>query len=176
MEKKRTLCRGRLFPLSMKSVETLESGRVCFLTALGLILIALTLVQCIEPEVPAGRRLREIVVDDFPEGSLFIGATDGSDSFTPGTTNDSLVMDFAEIDDVSLWTNEAGHFARQHYAFKVDETEFDAIFGRVQAEGLKYGSGPGPDRLYDMQVEERRGGHRVYFDELNGHSIEIFTA
>jgi hypothetical protein len=96
--------------------------------------------------------------------------------FAPVKISDSLVMDFAEIDDVSLWAKEAGHFARQHYAFKVEESEFEAIFGRVKEEGLQYGSGPGPDRLYDMQVEERRGGRRVYFDELNGHSIEIFTA
>jgi len=96
--------------------------------------------------------------------------------FAPVKINDSLVLDFAEIDDVSLWEGEQGHFARQHYAFKVSEDEFGAIFGRVKDEGLRFGSGPGPDKLYDMQVDERRGGHRVYFDEMNGHSIEIFTA
>lgn len=96
--------------------------------------------------------------------------------FAPVKINDSLVLDFAEIDDVSLWADEQGHFARQHYAFKVSDSEFEAIFGRVKAECLKYGSGPGLDHLYDMQVDQRRGGSRVYFDELNGHSIEIFTA
>jgi catechol 2,3-dioxygenase-like lactoylglutathione lyase family enzyme len=90
--------------------------------------------------------------------------------------DDGLVFDFAEADDVSLWEPENGHFARQHYAFKVSDGEFEAIFGRVKAEGLRYGSGPGPEHLYDMQVDHRRGGQRVYFDELNGHSIEIFTA
>lgn len=95
--------------------------------------------------------------------------------FAPVKVNDSLVLDFAEIDDVSLWEGENGHFARQHYAFKVNETEFEAIFGRVKGEGLKYGSGPGPAKLYDMQTDERGGRKRVYFDELNGHSIEIFT-
>jgi catechol 2,3-dioxygenase-like lactoylglutathione lyase family enzyme len=96
--------------------------------------------------------------------------------FAPVKINDALVLDFAEIDDVSLWADENGHFARQHYAFKVNEDEFGAIFDRVKAEGLRYGSGPGPDNLYDMKIDQRRGGHRVYFDELNGHSIEIFTA
>jgi catechol 2,3-dioxygenase-like lactoylglutathione lyase family enzyme len=96
--------------------------------------------------------------------------------FAPVKINESLVLDFAEIDDVSLWAEENGHFARQHYAFKVSDDEFEAVFGRVKAEGLRYGSGPGPDKLYDMQVDHRRGGSRVYFDELNGHSIEIFTA
>ena len=96
--------------------------------------------------------------------------------FAPVKIHDGLMFDYAESDDVSLWDGEDGHFARQHYAFKVDDGEFDAIFGRVQAEGLRYGSGPGPEHLYDMEVDHRRGGKRVYFDELNGHSIEIFTA
>ncbi|HLF79357.1 MAG TPA: VOC family protein [Dehalococcoidia bacterium] len=95
--------------------------------------------------------------------------------FAPVRINDSLALDFADIDDVDLWSAENGHFARQHYAFKVSEQEFDAIFGRVQREGLRYGSAPGPE-LYNMKVSTSRGGRRVYFDELNGHSIEIFTA
>ena len=95
--------------------------------------------------------------------------------FAPVKINEALMFDYAEADDVSLWDGEDGHFARQHYAFKVSDGEFDAIFERVKAEGLRYGSAPGPD-LYNMQVDSRRGGKRVYFDELNGHSIEIFTA
>jgi catechol 2,3-dioxygenase-like lactoylglutathione lyase family enzyme len=95
--------------------------------------------------------------------------------FAPVKITDGLVLDFAEIDDVDLWSKEDGHFARQHYAFKVSEAEFDEIFGRIQAEGLRYGSGPGP-KLYDMQLNHNRGGRGVYFDELNGHSIELMTA
>jgi hypothetical protein len=94
--------------------------------------------------------------------------------FAPVRINDSLVMDFADSDDVDLWKDENGHFARQHYAFKVTEAEFDAIFGRILASGMKYGSAPGP-KLYDMQINHNRGGRGVYFDELNGHSIELLT-
>jgi hypothetical protein len=95
--------------------------------------------------------------------------------FAPVKINDATMLDFAEIDDVTLWEKDEGHFLREHYAFKVSPDEFEAIFGRVQDEGLRWGSGPGPEHLYDMQVSERNGGRRVYFDELNGHSIEIFT-
>jgi hypothetical protein len=95
--------------------------------------------------------------------------------FAPVKINDSLVLDFADVTDVSLWSEENGHYARQHYAFKVSEEEFDSIFGRVKAEGLRYGSGPGP-KLYDMEINNHRGGRGVYFDELNGHSIELLTA
>jgi len=39
---------------------------------------------------------------------------------------------------------------------------------------MRYGSAPGP-KLYDMQINHNRGGRGVYFDELNGHSIELLT-
>jgi len=94
--------------------------------------------------------------------------------FAPVRINDSLVMDFADSDDVDLWKDENGHFARQHYAFKVSDEEFDAVYGRILASGMKYGSAPGP-KLYDMQINHNRGGRGVYFDELNGHSIELLT-
>jgi catechol 2,3-dioxygenase-like lactoylglutathione lyase family enzyme len=96
--------------------------------------------------------------------------------FAPVKINDSLTLDFADINDVDLWKNEQGHFGRQHYAFEVSDEEFDTIFGRIKAKGLRYGSAPGP-RLYDMQINEGRAssGRAVYFDELNGHSIELMT-
>ena len=95
--------------------------------------------------------------------------------FAPVRISGNFVMDFADADDVSLWEPEHGHFARQHYAFKVSEAEFDEIFGRIEAEGLTYGSAPGPDRLYDNQINHNRGGRGVYFDDLNRHSIELLT-
>jgi catechol 2,3-dioxygenase-like lactoylglutathione lyase family enzyme len=96
--------------------------------------------------------------------------------FAPVRINDSLVLDFADVNDVDLWKPDQGHIVRQHYAFEVSDDEFDAIFGRIKAKGLRYGSGPGP-RLYDMQINQGRasGGRAVYFDELNGHSIELLT-
>jgi len=93
MGKKRTHWNNRPFLFSLNSTKTLGYRRKQFLPALLLFMVAIMLVQCIEPEEPTGRRLREIVVDDYPADSIYIGATDGSDSFTSGTTNDSLVMD-----------------------------------------------------------------------------------
>jgi catechol 2,3-dioxygenase-like lactoylglutathione lyase family enzyme len=96
--------------------------------------------------------------------------------FAPVKIDDSLVLDFADVNDVDLWKPAEGRYMREHYAFEVSDAEFDAIFARIKAKGLRYGSGPGP-RLYDMQVNTSRshGGRAVYFDELNGHSIEILT-
>ena len=50
---------------------------------------------------------------------------------------------------------------RSHYAFKVREAEFDAIFGRMKADGVIHGSGPRSPE--DMQINHRRGGGGVYF-------------
>ena len=67
---------------------------------------------------------------------------------------------------------EEDHVGPHHYAFKVSDGEFDAIFGRLQAEGIPYGSGP--YRLEDMQINHRNGG-RVYFRDPDGHILEILT-
>jgi catechol 2,3-dioxygenase-like lactoylglutathione lyase family enzyme len=50
-----------------------------------------------------------------------------------------------------------------HYAFHVSEAEFEAIFGRVQAKGLPYGSGP--FNHTDGQLYTRRGGRGFYFED-----------
>jgi catechol 2,3-dioxygenase-like lactoylglutathione lyase family enzyme len=61
----------------------------------------------------------------------------------------------------------------QHYAFLVEEQDFDEIFGRIQERGLQYWSdhshqGPGKINHHDG----RRG---VYFDDPDGHALEIIT-
>jgi len=60
-----------------------------------------------------------------------------------------------------------------HYAFKVIEEEFDAIFGRIKAEGLPYGSEP--HSRADMKINHRSGGRGVYFCDRNAHILELLT-
>ena len=62
-----------------------------------------------------------------------------------------------------------------HYAFKVSETEFDAIWGRVKAAGITWGSGPFRQNVRDGQIAERRGGRGLYFEDPNGHVLEMLT-
>ena len=64
-------------------------------------------------------------------------------------------------------------FERQHYAFKVSETEFDEIFGRVKDRGLPYGSGPFTPE--NGEINRWNGGRGVYFRDLNGHLLELLT-
>jgi catechol 2,3-dioxygenase-like lactoylglutathione lyase family enzyme len=85
------------------------------------------------------------------------------DYFAPVRINNSLTIDFAHSTRIDV----------HHYAFKVSEEDFDAIFGRIQAEGIPYGSGP--SSLEDMNINHRGGGRGVYFRDLNGHILELLT-
>jgi len=83
--------------------------------------------------------------------------------FAPVAVNDTLTFDFADADT----------FEPHHYAFHVADAEFDAIFGRVVAEGIPYGSGPFSSE--DGQLNDRNGGRGVYFRDPNGHLLELLT-
>jgi catechol 2,3-dioxygenase-like lactoylglutathione lyase family enzyme len=63
--------------------------------------------------------------------------------------------------------------ASQHYAFLVGETEFDEIFGRIKDRGLDYWAGPG--HADPGRINTRDGGRGVYFDDPDGHALEILT-
>ena len=83
--------------------------------------------------------------------------------FAPVRLNESLTMDFDNRDE----------FESHHYAFKVSEEAFDEIFARVKAEGLAYGSDPYTQD--NMEINHRQGGRGFYFQDPNGHSLELLT-
>jgi catechol 2,3-dioxygenase-like lactoylglutathione lyase family enzyme len=77
--------------------------------------------------------------------------------------NDSLTLDFAQREG----------FDSHHYCFHVSDAEFDQIFARVQAAGIKYRSSPrGPD---DMSLNTRMGGRNFYWTDVDGHNWEVLT-
>lgn len=61
----------------------------------------------------------------------------------------------------------------QHYAFLIDEEDFDAIFERIRARGLDYWADPYKRR--PGEINRNDGGRGVYFDDPNGHLLEILT-
>jgi len=81
----------------------------------------------------------------------------------PVRENESHTMDFG---------NRA-RFESHQYAFKVSEEDFNAIFGRVEAEGIPCGSGS--YSLEDRKVNHRGGGRGVYFRDPNGHVLFAFV-
>jgi catechol 2,3-dioxygenase-like lactoylglutathione lyase family enzyme len=75
---------------------------------------------------------------------------------------------------VSLDYLEAtGDITPQHYAFLVGEEEFDAAFARIQAQSLQYWADPG--RTRPGVINHNDGGRGLYFEDPDGHLLEIIT-
>ncbi len=83
--------------------------------------------------------------------------------FAPVRVNDALTLDFADAED----------FDSHHYAFHVDDAEFDAILARIRAAGIAYGSEPW--NLENGKLNAWNGGRGVYFRDLDGHILELLT-
>lgn len=92
--------------------------------------------------------------------------TPGDGYFAQVRINDALTLDFSDDPDVG------GGFGH-HYAFHVSDAEFDAIFRRVKARGVAYGSGPGSHT--NGRINHRRGGRGFYFEDPSGHLLEVMT-
>ena len=95
---------------------------------------------------------------------LGLTVTPRSGYFAQVRVNESLTFDFA---------NESDPFQSLHYAFQVSDTEFDAIFDRVKTKGIPYGSEP--NRHTNGRINTRRGGRGFYFEDPNGHLLEVMT-
>jgi catechol 2,3-dioxygenase-like lactoylglutathione lyase family enzyme len=75
--------------------------------------------------------------------------------------------------DVSLDFLEEVPVRPQHYAFLVEDEEFDQIHGRIVERGIAYWADPG--RRLAEQVNTRDGGRGLYWLDPDGHVLEILT-
>ena len=83
--------------------------------------------------------------------------------FIPVRTTNGVTLDFVDSTDVRT----------QHYAFLVDDREFDAGLARLKKDGIKIYAGPhkeGPG-----EINRHDGGRGVYFEDPNGHLLELIT-
>jgi catechol 2,3-dioxygenase-like lactoylglutathione lyase family enzyme len=78
--------------------------------------------------------------------------------------DNGVSLDFGETDAA---------IAAQHYAFLVTEDDFDAIFGRISSRGLTYWADPG--KAHADTINRNDGGRGLYFEDLDGHMLEIIT-
>lgn len=85
-------------------------------------------------------------------------------SFAVVKVNATLTLDFMD----------KYKFSSLHYAFKVDDAQFDEIFSRIKAENIVFGSGP--NCVDNGKINYNYGGRGVYFKDPNGHVLEILTA
>ena len=76
--------------------------------------------------------------------------------------------------DVSLdVADDHGTPHPQHYAFLVSEEEFDQIHARIEARGLEWRADPFHRRPHEVNTND--GGRGLYWDDPNGHRLEILT-
>ena len=80
------------------------------------------------------------------------------------TLGNGVSLDFMDKDEP---------IASQHYAFLVTEDEFDAGFARIQADGVSHWADPG--RAQPGQINRHWGGRGVYFEDPDGHLMEMIT-
>jgi catechol 2,3-dioxygenase-like lactoylglutathione lyase family enzyme len=66
-----------------------------------------------------------------------------------------------------------GTIALQHYAFLIDDAAWDAAFARIEAGGIAYWADPA--RTRPGETNRHYGGKGVYFEDPNGHLLEIIT-
>lgn len=81
------------------------------------------------------------------------------------TTDNGVALDYA--------ATETGTVAPQHYAFQIEEADFDTVFGRIRERGLTYWADPARTRL--NQLNQANGGRGCYFADPDGHVMEILT-
>ncbi|CAM5318041.1 VOC family protein [Eoetvoesiella caeni] len=78
--------------------------------------------------------------------------------------DNGVSLDFYEAED---------EIASQHYAFLICEDDFDAIFSRICERGVQYWSDPG--QHHPGKINRGDGGRGVYFEDPDGHLLEIIT-
>jgi len=83
--------------------------------------------------------------------------------FVPVRTSNGVTLDYAD----------AAEFRRQHYAFLVSEREFDAALSRIKTAGIAFYADF--NRAGHGEINHLYGGRGLYFDDPDGHLLEIIT-
>lgn len=73
-------------------------------------------------------------------------------------------MDFME---------KQGSIAEQHYAFEVNDAEFDAGMDVIARHRIAYWADPA--RSKPGEINRHWGGRGVYFEDPDGHLLELIT-
>jgi len=68
---------------------------------------------------------------------------------------------------------QEGKLASQHYAFLISEEDFDRVFARIQHKEIPYWADPGKQQA--EAIYHLFGGRGIYFDDPNGHLLEVMT-
>ncbi|MEU5097213.1 VOC family protein [Streptomyces sp. NPDC020996] len=127
-----------------------------------------------ESELPAaGVQLNHTAVyaSDRHLSAEFIAAILGLEAgapfgpFLPVDLGNGVTLDYYEKRDEPIQP--------QHYAFLVPDEQFDAMIARLEAVGVTYYADPGHTEA--GRINRLFGGRGAYFDDPDGHNMEILT-
>ncbi|MDG9719973.1 VOC family protein [Streptomyces sp. DH24] len=94
---------------------------------------------------------------------LEVGAPFGP--FLPVDLGNGVTLDYYEKRDEPIQS--------QHYAFLVPDEEFDGMIARLDALGVTHYADPG--HTEPGRINRLFGGRGAYFDDPDGHNMEIMT-
>ncbi len=94
---------------------------------------------------------------------LEVGAPFGP--FLPVDLGNGVTLDYYEKRDEPIQS--------QHYAFLVPDGQFDAVVARLEAVGVTYHADPG--HTEPGRIKRLFGGRGAYFDDPDGHNMEVMT-
>jgi catechol 2,3-dioxygenase-like lactoylglutathione lyase family enzyme len=80
-------------------------------------------------------------------------------------TGNGVSLDFASV-------RPGEDVVPQHYAFLIDEAEFDVVFARIVERGLDFWADPTQRHPGEINTDHGRG---CYFLDPSGHYLEILT-
>jgi catechol 2,3-dioxygenase-like lactoylglutathione lyase family enzyme len=113
-----------------------------------------TIVACREQERSAA----------FLTGILGLPPATRFGPFHVVATDNGVSLDFRE-------TNQ--EIAAQHYAFLIGEEDFDAAYSRIRGQSVPYWADPGQTQR--GAINHNDGGRGLYFEDPDGHLLEIIT-
>ncbi|TCC34284.1 VOC family protein [Kribbella speibonae] len=100
----------------------------------------------------------------FLAGILGLGEPSSYGPFAVVQLANGTSLDFADA---------GGQPRTQHYAFLVSEDEFDQIHARIVERGLTYWADP--FHRQEREINTNDGGRGLYWDDPDGHRLEILT-
>lgn len=110
-----------------------------------------------------------VTARDKDEGARFLSDVIGvpvgerNGPFVPVTLANGVTLDYDDRWDV----------APQHYAFLVDDETFDRALAKLRSDGVTIWADPG--HLQPGEINTRWGGRGFYFEDPNGHNMELMT-
>ena len=92
-------------------------------------------------------------------------------SENPGTTTGRFAV--VQAGGVNFAFDDAEAITPQHYAFHVNDEEFDDILARIRQRDITIAADPRHER--EGELNENEGGRGFYFCTPDGHNIELLT-